>query len=56
MKLTYVKAVLGLKLRMDHELEQMDVKIVFLHGDLNGEIYTNQPEGFEVEENEEMVC
>lgn len=33
----------------DLELEQLDVKMTFLHGDLEKEIYMSQPEGYEVE-------
>jgi hypothetical protein len=33
---------------LDIEIEKMDVKIVFLHGDLEEEIYMKQPKGFAV--------
>jgi len=32
--------------QFNHELEQMDVKTVFLHGDLEDTIYLEQLEGF----------
>nr|GFC87901.1 retrovirus-related Pol polyprotein from transposon TNT 1-94 [Tanacetum cinerariifolium] len=32
--------------RLDLEVEQMYVKTAFLHGDLDKEIYMEQPEGF----------
>ena len=34
----------------------MDVKTVFLNGDLNEEIYMEQPEGFVLQGNEKKVC
>ncbi|MCO5600040.1 hypothetical protein L7F22_054148 [Adiantum nelumboides] len=37
--------VLGLVAIQDMELVQMDVKIAFLHGDLDEAIYMKQPEG-----------
>ena len=37
-------------------LKQMDVKIMFLQGDLDNEIYMQQPEGFVVPGKEHMVC
>ena len=40
---------------MDLELEQMDLNTTFLLSDLNEEIYMTQPEGFEVEEKEQLV-
>jgi hypothetical protein len=37
-------------------IEQMDVKIMFLHGDLEEEIYIKQPGGFVVKGKKELVC
>ena len=34
----------------------MDVKLVFLHGDLDEEIYMEQPQGFIVAGSEHLVC
>ena len=40
----------------DLELEQLDVKTVFLHRELEEEIYMDQPEGFIVPGKENYVC
>lgn len=40
---------------LDHNIEQMDVKIDFLHGDLEEEIYMKQPKGFTMKGEEELV-
>ena len=37
-----IRIILGLKASMDLELEQLDVKIAFLYGDLNEEIFMEQ--------------
>ncbi|WVZ81831.1 hypothetical protein U9M48_029166 [Paspalum notatum var. saurae] len=40
----------------DYELEQLDVKTAFLHGELEEDIYIDQPEGFVVPGKEDLVC
>ena len=45
-KLVSIRIVLALVALLDLELEQLDVKTSFLHGDLDEEIYMEQPEGF----------
>ncbi|GJZ49493.1 zinc finger, CCHC-type containing protein [Tanacetum coccineum] len=37
-------------------IHQMDVKIAFLNGDLDEEVYMNQPQGFIMPGNENKVC
>jgi Reverse transcriptase (RNA-dependent DNA polymerase) len=54
--MTSIRVVLGLVASLDLELEQLDVKTAFLHGDLEEEIYMLQPEGFEVKRKDNMVC
>ena len=48
--------VLALAASLDLEVEQMDVKTVFVHGDLEEKIYMEQPEGFVVNRKENHVC
>jgi hypothetical protein len=40
----------------DWELKAMDIKTAFLYGELNEEIYMEQPEGFAKREQENQVC
>lgn len=51
-----IRVVLGLVASLDLEVEQMDMKTAFLHGDLEEDIYMEQPEGFKVEGKENYVC
>ncbi|KAG8480706.1 hypothetical protein CXB51_025391 [Gossypium anomalum] len=51
-----IRALLGIVAMHDLELEQLDVKTAFLHGELEEDIYMQQPEGFTVLENEDYVC
>ena len=41
---------------MDLELHQMDVKTNFFYGELNEEIYMEQPIGFIIQGQERKVC
>ncbi|KAI9159859.1 hypothetical protein LWI28_002621 [Acer negundo] len=51
-KLTTIRLVLSIVVAKRLYLEQLDVKTAFLHGDLEEEIYMQQPEGFTEKGNE----
>ncbi|KAG8492178.1 hypothetical protein CXB51_009620 [Gossypium anomalum] len=51
-----IRALLGIVAMHDLELEQLDVKTAFLHGELEEDIYMQQPGGFIVSEKEDYVC
>ena len=50
------KIIMALVAHFDMELHQMDVKIAFLNGDLEEEVYMKQPEGFITNGNDHIVC
>ena len=54
-KLTSIRILLSVITSENLHLEQMDVKITFLHEYLDKEIYMQQPEGFVVPSKEHMV-
>ena len=51
-----IRLLLSIVVNHDLELEQLDVKTAFLHGDIDEEIYMEQPEGFLVKNKEDYVC
>jgi hypothetical protein len=55
-KHSFIHAFFGIVAMHDLELELLDVKTAFLHGELEEEIYMDQPEGFIVPSNEDLVC
>jgi hypothetical protein len=55
-KMSSIRVVLSFAAKMNLEIEQLDVKTTFLHGDLEEEIYMEQPEGFSAKGKEHLVC
>ena len=51
-----IRLSLAIIAQMDLEQYQMDVKTAFLNGEVDEEIYMDQPLGFESKENERKVC
>ena len=51
-----IRVLLAITTFFELELNQMDVKTAFLHGNLKKEILMAQPEGFIEEGTEDMVC
>ena len=51
-----IRIILSYVVNVDAELEQMDVKTAFLHGNLDETIYMEQPEGFIKKGDEGKVC
>jgi hypothetical protein len=55
-KLTSIIFLLSVFAAFYFEVEQMDVKTTFLHGDMEEEIYMKWPEGFVVKGKKELIC
>lgn len=51
-----IRQMLTMVTQMDMELEQLDVKTAFLHGELEETIFMDQPEGFVTKDNSNDVC
>jgi hypothetical protein len=50
------KLLFALAAAYDLEIEQMDVKTAFLYGEIDADIYMEQPEGFRSKERLNQVC
>jgi hypothetical protein len=55
-KMTSIRTILSLVVVEYLHLEQLELKTSFLHGDLEEEIYMQQPQGYEVKGKENLVC
>ena len=55
-KMSSIRVVLSLAATLNLQVEEMDVKIAFLHGDFKENIYMDQPRGFNVKGKEDYVC
>jgi ATP-binding cassette subfamily B (MDR/TAP) protein 1 len=55
-KHSLIHILLALVAELDLELAQLDVKIAFLHGDLEEEIYMSRPDHFKVTGKENWTC
>jgi len=55
MKHSSIRILLALAAQYDYELDKLDVKTTFLHGDLKEEIYMTQSLGFEVARKEKLL-
>ncbi|GJR78406.1 retrovirus-related pol polyprotein from transposon TNT 1-94 [Tanacetum coccineum] len=55
-RITSIRTIIAIAALRNLEIHQMDVKTAFLNGDLEEEIYMNQPEGFIAPGQEVKVC
>ena len=55
-RITSIRMLIAIASLYSMEIHQMDVKTAFLNGELDEEIYMEQPEGFVVEGKETKVC
>lgn len=51
-----IRLMLSIVVNKDYEIEQLDVKIAFLHGNLDERILMNQPEAYLKPGDENKVC
>ena len=48
--------LLAIAVKLDYKIWKIDVKISFLNGNLENDIYIQQPKGFIAKGQEHMVC
>ena len=53
---TSIRSIISIAAKMGWKIHQMDVKTAFLNGFIQEEVYTEQPQGFEVHWKESHVC
>ena len=53
--MTSIRTILSVVTVQGLYIQQLDVKIAFLHGDLEDKIYMYQPKGYEVKQKEDFV-
>ncbi|KAH9786526.1 hypothetical protein KPL71_010287 [Citrus sinensis] len=51
-----IRVLMAITATQNLELEQLDVKTAFLHGNLQEEIFMSQPEGYEAPDRRDYVC
>jgi hypothetical protein len=56
MKFTSLRTILAIATKENWDIEQMDVTTAFLNGDLEEDLYLEQPKGQEVKGKENWVC
>ena len=55
-RFTSIRTIIALAATMGWKLYQMDMKTTFLNGEIEEEVYIEQPEGFKVHGKETHVC
>jgi hypothetical protein len=53
---TSIRTIISLVTSMGWKLHQMDIKTVFLNGEIEEEVYIEQPEGFVIHDEKSHVC
>jgi hypothetical protein len=53
---TSIRTVLAIATVKKWKIHQMDVKIAFLNGEIEEEVYVEQPQGFETHDRQSHVC
>ena len=56
MKLTTIRSILSIVATKNIHLEQLDDKTMFLHGNIEEDIYMIKPQGYIMLEKEQLVC
>ena len=53
---TSIRAIMALATKLGWKLHQINVKIIFLNGVVEEEVYVEQPLGFETHDRQSHVC